>query len=295
MKCFIRKKPVYSLFLVVLLFCLCFCHSFTIYAKKTSEASASKKNTVKFIYDNDNLFTDEQADKLKKKCKKLKKLYDFNSVILTDGETSDDPQIRVEDFYDENADILNDAVILYINMTDRNVRIDGFGACQYIFDNKTIDSILDELIPYLADENCYKASVHFLNRANDFAVTDTSSTAYSEDTKNNNSSSTDEEISFGGKTLIVFGISILIGAVTVGIMLYNSSARITTTGNTYLDPRNARILAHWDRYVRTTTTRTPKPKDDSNHNNSSTNFGGGSGGGGVSSGGHSHSGGGRSF
>ena len=95
---------------------------------------------------------------------------------------------------------------------------------------------------------------------------------------------------FKQKTLLNAMIASIVGAIAVAIMAINSKGKITVNSKTYMDPRNSRLLGHWDRYIRTTTTRTRKPE-----NNNHGGGGGGFGGGGVSRGGHSHSGGGRSF
>lgn len=246
------------------------------YAEQAPSDDTSKTSTVKFLYDNGKLFDKEQQKEFKQECLSIKNQHDINTIILTDGIDHGDPQTFVEDFYDKNADELGDAIILYINMVERGVRIDGFGSCEFIFDNDTIDDILDEITPYLADEDCYEATTAFLDNVKAYCEVEETFAGK------------EDELTLGMMSLIALGISLLIGGISVGVMLYQSSAKMTATGANYLDPKHARILGHWERYIRTTTTRIPKPKDNNNNND----FGGG---GGISSGGHSHSGGGRSF
>lgn len=79
-------------------------------------------------------------------------------------------------------------------------------------------------------------------------------------------------------------ISIIVGAIIIGIMVYQSGGKMTANGQTYLNRERSKILRKDDYYIRTHTTRT---KRETSSNNSSV---GGSSGGGSSSGG-SHGGG----
>lgn len=265
------------------------------YASEGSEQDTSKASgNIQYLYDSAMLLSDEEAADILSRCKSLSEQYDINVIILTNPSEDNDPKKYVEDLYDENECLWEDAVILYVNMTSRGVRIDGYGSCEYIFDSDVIDSMLDNITPYLADEDCYNGMSQYLSDIDTIMSKPASSSdsSMSESSYENNSiqnSSNKDSSSFLKRTLINLGIAFIIGGIAVGIMAYNSTGRMTANGSSYIDPKNSKILGQWDRYIRTTTTRVPKPKHDSNDTKG---FGGGDG---ISSGGNSHSGGGRNF
>lgn len=85
-------------------------------------------------------------------------------------------------------------------------------------------------------------------------------------------------------------IALIVAGVAVAFMSYSNKARMTVTGNTYMDKNEFRMHVCSDRYINTTTTKTRISSE-------SSGGGGGSHGGSHSSGsgGHSFGGGGRSL
>lgn len=81
-----------------------------------------------------------------------------------------------------------------------------------------------------------------------------------------------------------FIISIITGAIIIGIMVYQSGGKMTANGQTYLNRERSKILRKDDYYIRTHTTRT---KRETNSNNDSPGGGYSSGG---NDGGNNHSG-----
>lgn len=290
-----RKKTLFLFILLGILITLFYGINVT-YASEAAEFDTSEASeSLPYLYDNAKLLSDEETDNILARCKSLSEQYDINILIVTNASEDNDPKKYVEDLYDENEAIWNDAVILYVNMTSRGVRIDGFGSCEYIFDTNVIDSMLDNITPYLADEDCYSAMSQYLSDIDSImskpASSSDSSIAESSNNENSikDSSAKNSSSSFVKLTFVNLLIALIISGIAVGIMAYNSTGRMTANGSSYIDPKNSKILGQWDRYIRTTTTRVPKPKHDSNDTKG---FGGG---GGISSGGNSHSGGGRNF
>ncbi len=75
--------------------------------------------------------------------------------------------------------------------------------------------------------------------------------------------------------LIIGGIAIVVAAAVVVSSIFSRGGKKTISNYTYMDKNSAKILGRYDRYVRTTVTRTPKQSSS----------GGSGGGGGRSSGG----------
>lgn len=80
-------------------------------------------------------------------------------------------------------------------------------------------------------------------------------------------------------------ISIIIGGVIIGVMVYQSGGKVTTSSRTYLDEKTSKLLARRDRYIRTDVTKVRRETNSSS--------GGGGGGSSHSSGGSGSHGGGH--
>lgn len=78
-------------------------------------------------------------------------------------------------------------------------------------------------------------------------------------------------------------ISVIIGGITIGVMLYHSGGKMTASGQTYLDRERSSLVRRHDHYIRTHTTRTKRKtdSDSSSSGGSSGSSGSGSNGGGY--------------
>ncbi|MFA9466527.1 MAG: TPM domain-containing protein [Velocimicrobium sp.] len=253
---------------------------------------------VTYVSDDAALFTDDEKEALEDTCREVSNTNDLDIIILTINGTDLTRKQYIENYYDSMDSVLSDAVILLINMDsdNRGVELQGYGDCESTLSDDRIESILDDITPYLSDGAYYNSMNAFIDDVDyyvnltpttNYQHTEQDNQNYREDHSNNNN--TVNTTSFTTKSLRNLLIAVVIGVISVLIMAYNSGGRMTTTQSAYLDASHSKILGQYDHYVRTTTTRVPKPKPPQN------NSGGGFGGGGVSAGGSSHSGGGRSF
>lgn len=78
-------------------------------------------------------------------------------------------------------------------------------------------------------------------------------------------------------------ISVIIGGITIGVMIYHSGGKMTASGQTYLDRERSSLVRRHDHYIRTHTTRTKREtnSDSSSSGGSSGSSGSGSNGGGY--------------
>ena len=79
-------------------------------------------------------------------------------------------------------------------------------------------------------------------------------------------------------------ISVIIGGITIGVMIYHSGGKMTASGQTYLDRERSSLIRRHDHYIRTHTTRTKRKTDSassSSGGSSSGSSGSGSNGGGY--------------
>ncbi|ROR31713.1 uncharacterized protein EDD66_101331 [Mobilisporobacter senegalensis] len=251
-------------------------------------------STSQKVYDNAGLLTSEELMSLESAALEIGEKYNTDIYILTD-EDSDGKSRKVymEDFADEKE--VTDSTIIFVNMEsgNRGVEIQGYGTNKSLINSSRIEYILDDVTPYLSDEEYYQAFVTFLEEVDYYLGIDPSKDTATHAPDNNYASSDKyyEEENGANSILSEFWvqliIALVIGGIAVGIMAFNSGGRVTVNERTYLDANHSRVIAQRDDYIRTTTTKTRRPQ---NNNNRS-----GGGGSGVSSGGRSHSGGGRSF
>lgn len=240
------------------------------------QASETKQR----IYDEADMLTQDEIADLEKLSEKHSKKRKTDFIILTTKEGFS--QTKLEKYMSDTVDEKEfgydkkdgNAVIMTIDINSREVYIAGFGEAENQLSNDRVQLVLDEVAPYLSQDDNMKAFNSYIKTSSKYmnfiGKLDPTNPLYK-----------------SGVQLI---IALVIGGVVVGIMLYRSSAKITTTARTYQDVENTKLLERKDRYIRTTVTKTRKPK-----NNNSSGGGRGGSGGGVTGGGRSYSGGGRSF
>ena len=249
--------------------------------------------TIEYIQDEANILTDAEESELWANCLSVSKKHNISIFILTTNSVPTNRKLYIEDFYNRNVNsILADSVFILVNMdpNNRGVEIQGYGLCEFWISDDRIEIILDEVVPFLSASEYYGAFSSYISEIDKYMALEPASNSIhtEEDNLNYNENYYNETKRKGAFFSVLFNllISTVIAGIIVMIMVINSKGKVTVNQNTYLDPKNSRVLGHWDRYIRTVVTKKHKPKE----NNSSS-----SGGGGRSSGGHSHSGGGRSF
>lgn len=232
-------------------------------------SAADSKN---LIYDEANLLNEQEKSELNALANEYGAERQTDFVILTTNNTENqDVQLLTEDFYDEHAlgydKAHGNAVILTLDMYNRDVYLAGFSKAEDDLDSGRLDKIRNKITPDLTEGNYRLAFEKYINLSYKYM-------GYMPGVNPDN---------------ILFNIwfqliaSVAIGGVVVGIMTYRSGGRVTVNRATYEDSSTSSVIDRQDRYIRTTVT---KRKIEKNNNNG----GGGGGGGGTSRGGHSHSG-----
>lgn len=256
--------------------------------------AASSTDAIPYVSDVAALFNEAETTNLAAKCEEINQNNAVHAIILTISGTDLSRKEYLENYYDANKPQLSDAVLLLLNMDpeDRGVEIQGYGSCEYTISDDRIETMISDMMPALKEGDYYGAMLTYLSDVDvyintepttNYTHTEADNQAYNE----SHSSNTNE--SFARKSLRNLLIALVLGGLSVGLMGFRSSGRMTANQATYLDQSNSRVLGKYDHYIKTTTTRVPKPKPPKD------NGGGFSVGGGVSSGGSSHSGGGSSF
>lgn len=227
------------------------------------------------IYDEAGLLSTEEKAELEALAAEHSAKHGADFLFLTTEDSRGLITKFMGDFFDDWAEEhqQEDAVVLTIDIGSRDVYLAGFGTAQRTLDNQRIDMVLDRIMPYMRSGDYGGA----------FGKTVETSSRYMEFRPGVNP----ENIFF--KTWFQAAIALLVGGIVVGIMVYNSGGRVTTTSRTYIDDANTRVRHRQDRFRNKTVSRRKVQKS------SGGGGGGGFGGGGTTGGGRSFSGGGRSF
>ncbi len=260
------------------------------------------------VYDKAELLSTSEIEELEQMCIDKGKEAGVEIILLTDSDPDEaDPDTYIENFEDQLP--VANRVYTYIDMSNRKVWMEGYGTAEQYMNSDRITEITDAMVPYLKNQNYYDAFTLSIDRTVEFMHTepevnnggDDGNNGYNDpgyndpDTNYNNNGSgyIDNSSNSGGQILtkawVQLLIALVIGGVVVGVMAYNAGGRMTTGGNTYMDPNHSGLIGRRDDYLHTQVTRVRKPQ------NNNTGSHGGGGGGGISAGGRSHSSGGSSF
>ncbi|HSI66573.1 MAG TPA: TPM domain-containing protein [Planococcus sp. (in: firmicutes)] len=231
--------------------------------------------TDQHIFDNANLLTEPEKVQLEQFAADYSRESEVDFLFLTTTSTEGQAITGyMGDFFDDWAVDNNqeDAVLLTIDMGNREVYLAGFGTAEARLDDQRIQRVLDRIMPYMAAADYGGA----------FEEAVTTSSRYMEFRPGVNPDSL-----FFNNWLHIL-LALVIGGAVVGTMAFTMGGRVTTTSRTYFDENNTQVKSRRDRFRNKTVTRRKVPKNN-------TKGGGGFGGGGMTGGGRSFSGGGRKF
>ena len=294
-----------SLPLIVVL-CLLLSTLFGISAyASTTEATES----IPHVYDEAELLSTTEAEDLEEMCIEYGLEAGIEIMILTHNDSS---AVYAEDYIENFEDELPvaDRVYILVDMYNSEVFIEGYGLAENYIHSKRIEVIIDEITPSLSNGYYYSAFTAYIERSAAYMKDDselnndsdyTAGTPQSNDPNgeyydetwpsdyNSYDNTVDNVLSSVWFQLLA---GIIIGAVAVAIMAYNSGGKMTAGGNNYIDSNNSGLIGQRDNYIRTQVTRVRRPQ---NNNNQGGGFNAGGFRGGSSGGGRSHSSGGGKF
>lgn len=226
------------------------------------DAKVLAESTYPFVEDDADLLTDSEEKALSEKIEAIRKKYNADVVILT----ADDLGWRyttqyIEDYYDTmyaQGKINENATILYIDISDRTLEIQGYGACEEFISPSRGDNIRDAMGDELHYNNFYEGYLIGLNKVSTYLG------------RNPN---------FLTWTWLHLLVALIIGTIVTIVMVSHSKGKVTTSSRTYLDQAHSGLTAKRDIYLNTTVRKVRIESSSSGGSHSS----------GRSSGGHSHS------
>ncbi|EPY14314.1 TPM domain-containing protein [Paenibacillus alvei] len=242
--------------------------------KKWSDASNKKGNQL--IFDEAKLLTGREYEELQELAKQYSEERKTDMIIYTTNDPlAYDVKRMTQDFYDEYGPGYKmrhgNAIILMVDMTQREIYLAGFYKAKVYFDDDRLDQIRDKIAPYLTDKEYKDGFLTYLKTVHKYM-------GYRPGVNPDN---------LLLNIWVQLGAALVIGGGIVTLLVYRSGGRVTVDAQTYEDPNSAGLVDYSDQYIRTCTTRTRRYSSSSS---SSSSGGRGSGGGGTTSGGHSHSG-----
>lgn len=216
------------------------------------------------IQDDAEIFTEGEKTELTSQADALEQTYKTSVYIVTNPtlSMSDNYSGAAEDFVAAQGE--DDAVILIIGMCpgDRVFEIQGYGIAQEYINNTRANRIATAMEDEMRAGKYYAACSYFIQRS-------VRSLKYKP---------MFDSLVFNSLAQLLF--CILVSVLLLFITIKNYGAKVTTNDRTYLDASASHLIGHFDRFIRTSVTRTRK-------SSSNSGSGGGGGGGHSSSGGHS--------
>lgn len=247
------KKIIALLFSVLLIAALCF------------SASATSSKQPRLMDDADLLTADQEAE-ITEKLDEISERQKFDVVIHTTYDT-DGKSLKsyADDYFDYNGYGFGsnyDGCILVIDMIRGDWWISGCGRGEENIDDTVIDSMSEEIKPYLVDEDYYTAMDTFADLCDE------------------NCNGPGYNWFFG----IVFSLVVGFGIALIAVMVMKGklkSVHRQPAAKDYLVPGSMNVTMSRDIFLYRNVTRRAKPKENSGSHTSSS--------------GRSHSGGGGSF
>lgn len=220
------------------------------------------------IYDDAGLLTEEEKEALEDIYREYSLEDKMDYILLTsDSSEVEDSREYAKNFYQEQGFGYNkangDGNLLFIDMANRRVEMIDRGKCVDFVRDEEVETILDEVTPYLSDEDYAGAAESYVEETHMAFVTDRASS--------------------GGEKnkmrYLIYGFLALVTAgVVTGALVMGNKSQMTSDCYTYGKEIKVNPRTRQDRYIRTVTTSTPKPKNDSDGGGGSVDssgFGGG--------------------
>lgn len=279
------NKKIYPLILLLIVL--------TTLLSFSSIANAATDENITRIYDYAYTLSNSEKEDLEKLAESYYQKTGNNYLIVTtktrreydythSSFPEEDCELYSEAFYDSFIELYGDnyknCTILTVDLTStsssnhRYAEISGQGNLKIKINNERCIKAFSKIKSSLHDSDYAKAYTKYMKVVNQYQ-------------KINPNMNPDNLLL---KSWFQLLISIIVGALIIGMMIYHSGGKMTANGQTYLNRERSKILRKDDYYIRTHTTRTKREtsSSDSNVGGSSS-----SGGGGGSSSGGSHGGG----
>ncbi|MCI8401506.1 MAG: TPM domain-containing protein [Lachnospiraceae bacterium] len=264
------------------------------------------------VFDQAGLLTKEEEEALQEDIVKAAKKLSLDVVIVTtDDAGGKSAKEYADDFFDENhfgyEKDDGSGILLLIDMDNREIWISTAGTAMETYTDRDVSNMVNnEVLPYMKQGDYYGACRKFIDAAVEYGTnSETANNGYydeekdtfveytsPEERKEREKQLARERLFSAGGILGRLGISLIIGAVGVVIMLLNVRSKRAPGGRVYMKPGSEYIRDRYDRLVNTTVTTRRIERE---HSSGRSGGGGGHTSTHTSSSGRSHGGGGGKF
>ncbi len=159
-----KKKTSLLTFLTILML------SLTLFYPTSAYAADAKD----LLVDDSALLTDEEATELETRLNEISKAHQMDFVIYTENNSEISSAMEAaDDFYDYNGYGYGDdhsGIVLYINLSTRDVWLSTCGEAITTFTDEGISYIVDELTPSLSDGYYATAFSDYITLCDEFAT-----------------------------------------------------------------------------------------------------------------------------
>ena len=226
------------------------------------------------LYDYAGLLSGDEADSIATALEDASREYGMTVAILTvdsfDGKSAEE---YADDFYDDNGlgeGEDGDGLLLLVSMSERKWHISTKGYAIYAFPDYYLDSIGDDITPFLADGDCYSAFDTFIENCRYYLAEDMEDEGYEE--RRDNYSDEDfydfsvVETRSGPRMIwipIAIGVGLIVALIAMSIMKRGmKSVKMQSTAADYVRAGSFSLSESRDVFLYTTVSKTPRPKDD---------------------------------
>lgn len=241
--------------------------------------NAASNKDIQRIYDYTNTLSKNEISSLEDLSEEYYNKTGYHFLVLItntreeysyshSGSLERDCELYSNAFYDDfvlnyGENNANCAILTLDISTNRYADVSGQGILEEKLNNQRCILVYDHIVDSLSSNNWYDASTEYMKLTAKYIQY--------------KAGANPDSILF--KLWFQILIAVIIAAIVVGLLIYNSGGKMTVDEKTYLNKNKSKLVNHYDHYIRTSTRRTKRSSSSSN------------GGGGSRSGGGSHGGG----
>ncbi|ADL32959.1 hypothetical protein bpr_I0210 [Butyrivibrio proteoclasticus B316] len=214
------------------------------------------------LLDNAELLTASEKQEILGLLNSISSTHQANVAILTVNSHRGSIQDYADDYFDYNgfqADYDGSGILFMLSMEDREWAISTHGTAAYVFTDYGQEELMDEMIPYLRDDDYYDAFKAFIDVSERYFTLYEEGTPYDVDYKDTSPAAVTRAL------LICILIGLVIGFIPIGIMSLDlKSVKASVNAAGYQIHNGLHMGLHTDTYIRSSTSRTKIPENNSN-------------------------------
>lgn len=217
------------------------------------------------VYDTAEIFTPAEIEVLEEDAAVLNERIQMEIKIVTTDTTEGKSSTEYADHFfithhlgmNENED----GILFLINMEEREIYVYTSGIAIRYFTEERIDQLLEQVYDHFSEENYLAGVESFFTEVEKYVQQEIPEDSHSAPTAENEAGVNEVEASATSNIFAYLVISIIIGAIAIGVMAYYSRGHSSVTRETYLDRDSFEITRKRDHHYDTKITQRRIPKN----------------------------------